>query len=114
VGVSAHVEGAEVEPRLPIERETALFRITQEALNNIAKHARAKQVTLTLETLDQRIRLTIADDGSGFDATAPRPAGARMSWGLALMRERVRGVGGDMRIDSAIGKGTTIIAEVPR
>ena len=114
MGVSTNVYSVEVAPRLPLERETALFRIAQEALNNIAKYAQAKQVTLTLEALDERIRLTIADDGIGFDATARRQAGTPISWGMSLMRERARGVGGDMSIESIPGKGTAIVAEVPR
>ena len=114
MGVSTQVDSVEIAPRLPIEKETALFRIAQEALNNTAKYAQAKQVTLTLDVHDQQIRLSIADDGIGFDMTARREAGTRQSWGLSLMRERARGVGGDMYIQSAPGKGTTIVAEVPR
>lgn len=99
--------------RLPIDKETALFRIAQEALNNAAKYARAAHVSMTLEMVDRLARLTVVDDGVGFDPAAPRRVNGRMSWGLSLMRERARGVGGELYIRSAAGEGTRIIAEVP-
>lgn len=114
VGISTQFQGSDILPRLPSERETALFRISQEALNNIAKHAQAKHATLKLEELDGLVRLTIMDDGIGFDTTAPRQSATRMSWGLSLMRERARGVGGELYIHSRPSHGTEIIIEVPR
>ena len=90
IGVSTNVHSAEIAPRLPLERETALFRIAQEALNNIAKYAQAKQVTLTLEALDERIRLTIADDGSGFDPAVCSKV--ERHFGLRGIRTRARSI----------------------
>ncbi|MCL4395468.1 MAG: PAS domain S-box protein [Chloroflexi bacterium] len=113
-GVESDLAASDKFPRLPIEKETALFRIAQEALNNTAKYAHARCVKLELEEVGQLVRLTIADDGLGFDTTAPRRQPDRMSWGLSLMRERSRGVGGDLYIHSQADRGTKIIAEVPR
>lgn len=112
LGIPVHVNGDEIEPRLAITTETALFRITQEALTNIAKHARARQVAITLDSNPDRVTLVIADDGDGFDAGQgnPRPE----SWGLLTMRERAQAIGADLRIESSPGKGTRVIVEVSR
>ncbi len=99
-------------PRLPAEIETALFRITQEALTNVVKHARATLVHITVELADARVRLTIADDGAGFAPGAPRPAGARAGMGLIGMQERAEGVGGVLRVESRPGEGTRVVVEV--
>ena len=107
-GVTTIVQGEELTPRLPSSVETALFRIAQEALTNAAKHAQASQVTLTLEAVDGGARLTIADDGVGFDPPARRQAG----WGLLTMRERAEAVGGHLRVESAPGEGTRVIVDI--
>ena len=92
---------------LPIESAMALFRIAQEALNNVAKHAAATQVrmSLTLEGLDAAV--SVVDDGRGFD-----PAGAARSerFGMRTMRERAEAVGGRIDVFSAPGKGTSVVA----
>ncbi len=109
-----HVAGRELPERLPLIVETALFRITQAALNNIVRHAGASAVTLTLEQLPGAARLTIADDGRGFSPQRPRGLDERPRWGLLTMRERAESVGATMRIDSAPGQGTRIILDVVR
>jgi PAS domain S-box-containing protein len=111
-GLNTVVEGGETMPRLQPEIEIALFRITQEALTNVAKHGRASRVTVTLEEVDERTILTIADNGAGFDPKASQPTGAGTKWGLILIRERAEVVGGQVRIDSGPGKGTRIVVEV--
>jgi PAS domain S-box-containing protein len=111
-GVTTELQGEELTPRLPLAVEMTLFRITQEALTNVAKHARARQATITLEALAGGARLTIADDGVGFDLTAHHRPGARPEWGLMTMRERAEAVGGRLRVESAPGQGTRIIVEV--
>jgi len=114
MGATVTVTGEEPVPRLPALTENALFRITQEALTNVAKHARATQVTITVKTDNDTVRLTIADDGIGFDRTAPaRPNGDR-GWGLINIAERAEAVGGHCRIESKPQQGTRVIVEVTR
>lgn len=88
----------------------ALFRVAQESLTNVFKHAQATQVTLTLEIRDNKVRLSVHDNGKGFDPQAPRSI---HSFGLAGMEERVRMLGGRYRIASAPGAGTTVRATLP-
>lgn len=87
-----------------------LFRIAQEALGNVVKHSGAARATVRMEAAGDQVRLTVSDDGRGFDPE--RSAGRGL--GLAGMRERVRSIGGTVRITSAPGRGTTIEAFVPR
>lgn len=95
-------------PKLDEPASTALFRVAQEALTNIARHASARTVTLRLTVHDAMIRLKIRDDGTGFDThAAARPD----AFGLTGMRERMLQLGGTLSIGSAPGAGTTIVAE---
>jgi signal transduction histidine kinase len=88
----------------------ALYRIAQEALGNIAKHANAKHVEVRLERADRVVRLTVSDDGTGFVHGSSGKSGGV---GLANMRARVRALDGRLEIESHPGRGTTIRAEVP-
>jgi two-component system sensor histidine kinase UhpB len=99
---------------LPHNVEIALFRVAQEALTNVIRHAQAQRATLTLEALPAAARLTLADDGQGFSPQRPRGPGERPRWGLITMRERAEAVGGSMQVVSAPGQGTSIILEVAR
>ncbi|HMQ53920.1 MAG TPA: PAS domain S-box protein [Anaerolineae bacterium] len=108
------VEGKDPIPRLPGPVEDTLFRLAQEALTNIAKHARAQNATVTLSTDDSAVRLVIADDGVGFDLARWSDPVRRQSWGLLTMTELAETIGGRCRIESAPGHGTRIIVEVPR
>jgi len=96
---------------LPVssERAEALYRIVQEALNNILKHSAARTVTITLKAVDTCLILTIIDDGIGFDVQM-QPRG----FGLRHIAERAGALNGTFALDSAIGVGTTIQVEVPR
>ncbi|MGB1251087.1 MAG: sensor histidine kinase [Candidatus Promineifilaceae bacterium] len=87
--------------------EQALYRITQEALENIARHAEAEQIRLTLHLLPNGVRLSIHDDGIGFD-----PDGETSRWGIQGMRERALMLGGALQIDTSPESGTTISVEV--
>jgi PAS domain S-box-containing protein len=87
-----------------------LFRVAQEALNNVARHASARRASLVLRGVDGGVLLAIRDDGVGFDSAGTRPA---RSLGLAGMRERVRLVNGTLDVESAPGQGTAIVAWVP-
>ena len=87
---------------------TALFRIVQEALTNVVRHAAATQVTVSLTTQDDRLALCIRDNGAGFDRVE-RSSGV----GLVGMRERCLAIGGEFRLDSQAGQGTTLTVSVP-
>ena len=100
--------------RLNEQIEIHMYRIAQEALNNIAKHADAKQVSVVLERLDERMVLIIEDDGIGFvpkKIAVPEKSGRGL--GLLGMRERATLIGGEVEIESAPGSGTTIFVRVP-
>jgi PAS domain S-box-containing protein len=97
--------------RPPAQIETVLFRVAQEALTNIARHAGANQIRVTVDTAAQAARLTIEDDGRGFEPRAV-VSDAQHGWGLRTMRERIEGIGGKFRVDSSPGRGTRIIAEI--
>jgi signal transduction histidine kinase len=97
---------------LPLERQQLLYRIAQESLRNAERHAGAGSVRVRFAEGEGRVRLEIADDGAGFDVeTAPSAAGEG-HFGLALMRDLVDDAEGEMRIESAPGSGTTVIAEL--
>jgi signal transduction histidine kinase len=113
-GLVVHVMGADPTPRLAPPVENALFRIAQEALTNVVKHARAKQAVLTLKAEPDLVRLTVADDGAGFDPSTHRSPGGHAGWGVTSMRERAMTLGGNLRIESNLGQGTQVIVEVRR
>ena len=96
---------------LPQPRSMALFHICQEALANIAKHAKAKQVDISLWSTEARLLMEIHDNGKGFEMETTN---ATIGHGLANMQTRARAVGGDVDISSVIGEGTTVLAWVPR
>jgi signal transduction histidine kinase len=95
--------------RLPSEAETTLYRVIQEALTNIVKHANAGRVSILLQRKGGGVVAVVEDDGVGFDPAATRAD----ALGLAGMRERVALVGGRLQVESASGAGTTLVAEVP-
>ena len=99
---------------MPVRVETVLFRIAQESLTNIARHAHAARAELRLEFADARVVLTVSDDGCGFDVDhVMRGDGNRRAWGLLGVQERVALVGGRFKIESAPGQGTRIAVEIP-
>ncbi len=109
-GIAVRLEAAPDLPPLPPNGDTALFRVFQEALTNIARHAQASQVTVRLFREKRRISLHVQDDGIGIDGQALRhPA----SLGLIGMRERMRAIGGDMEIESPAGAGTIVKVLLP-
>jgi len=106
-GMACAVSGSE--QRLGAALETALFRVAQEALMNAAKHSSARHVDVVLRTRPGGGALLVADDGRGF-RMADLGSGVRSHWGLLLMRERIEAVGGRLRIVSAPGRGTRVVA----
>ena len=98
-----------IEADIPGDLKTCIFRITQEAMNNVAKHASADRVHISLKKLDGQIELTVEDNGQGFDPAAlVSEDGARRGFGLASMRERADLSSGNFRIESQKGKGTAV------
>jgi two-component system sensor histidine kinase UhpB len=98
------------EQRLPPEVETTVYRVAQEALNNIVKHSRAGRVDIALDYMHDHLSLIVEDDGIGFDTRAGQPPGG---FGLIGMRERAALAGGECQIESTPGKGTTVIVRLP-
>jgi signal transduction histidine kinase len=108
-GITVDIESGVDSQRLPHEVETALYRIVQEALTNIAKHADAKRVSIVVTRREHAVTALIEDDGHGFAPGEQRTEGL----GLVGMKERVGLLGGRLAIESTEGAGTTIVAEVP-
>ena len=114
-GVDIAVSLPEDNERLSSALETALFRIVQEGLANVARHAHAGRVALTLQWDQQAVHLCLADDGQGFDLNeAVKRARQGGHLGLWSMRERVEQFGGQLAVDSAPGQGTRLNMTIPR
>jgi PAS domain S-box-containing protein len=111
--VAVPVSGIEPQPRLAPTEEIALFRIAQEALNNVVKHAQASEARLSLQQNSHSVVLTISDDGIGFD-TARKPIMGGYGMGTTTMRERADAIGARLTLESVIGAGTRIIVELTR
>ena len=104
------LEGVRLEPRV----ETALYRIVQEALTNVARHARARRVAVLMERRQDRVVVIVEDDGQGFELATVEGEGAdRQALGVFGMRERAALVGGTLTIESSPGSGTTVFVDVP-
>jgi signal transduction histidine kinase len=103
VPVTLELEG-EPSCSLPPDVKVVMYRVAQESLNNIAKHAEASQVTVSLRCQAERVELRISDDGRGFDLESVPTE----SLGLGIMRERVEAIGAELTIESEVGQGTVI------
>jgi signal transduction histidine kinase len=113
-GVRPSLETVGAERRLPSEIEAVLFRIAQEMINNVARHARAENVAISLNFDESTVVLELEDDGCGFSseqAMSRRNGGT--SFGLLGMRERVRLFGGSLQVESTVGQGARIVATLP-
>ena len=108
-GLTVDLEAQLGDARLSAEAETTLYRVVQEALTNIVKHADAGGVSILLQRRNRAVQVVVEDDGAGFDPAATR----ENALGLAGMRERVALAGGKLRVESTPGGGTTLVAEVP-
>jgi signal transduction histidine kinase len=113
-GIAVQVEGEEAASRLPLQIENVLYRVAQEALTNVAKHAQATLVTVKLKVDSEMVCLVVADDGVGFTPGQLSGPDEGQHWGLELMAERVEGLSGRFCLASAPGQGTQIKVEVPR
>lgn len=113
-GIDVRLKVLGSQRRLPPEAELVLFRMVQEALNNVRRHAQASKVVTTVEFADGRVRLTVSDNGQGFELPARMSdLAAAGKLGLMGMHERARLLGGVLTIESEVGKGTTVIADLP-
>jgi PAS domain S-box-containing protein len=111
-GIPAQLHtGQSTDERLTSEAETVMYRLAQEALNNVAKHARAEHVDVVLERTSDHMSLIIEDNGVGFDASNAETIGEGL--GLLGMRERAVLVGANLQIESTPGRGTTVILRAP-
>jgi two-component system sensor histidine kinase UhpB len=114
LGIQVELEAVGLEERLPTEIETALYRIAQEALTNIAKHAQARHVQLRLSYQASQVTASIEDDGVGFDVQKKMTVDATGAGaGLFGMRERVTVFGGSLTIQSRPEQGTRLLIELP-
>ncbi len=95
---------------IPHDVALCLFRVAQEALRNVVRHASARTVEITVRVMDDGLQLAVRDDGAGFDPALQR---ARPTLGLTGIRERVHQLHGELDIESARGRGTTVVAWVP-
>src|SRR5438093_377787 len=111
-GLLITVKGS-TEGRLPLSIETALYRIVQEALTNISKHARATRVQIQFQREARRIRCVVRDDGIGFDVPSVLHRKGEQGLGLIGIRERLNALGGTLQITSAPGRGTELLITVP-
>ena len=111
-GIAAELSHAGMRHRLESETETAAYRIIQEALNNVAKHANATTCHVHLERQPERLRIIVQDNGVGFDTSAPRSP-ERRGLGLVGMRERASHLDGSVGIESSRGTGTRVVVELP-
>jgi len=113
-GIDVRLKVLGSQRRLSPEAELVLFRMVQEALNNVRRHAQASKVMTIVEFADGRVRLTISDNGRGFELPERMSdLAAAGKLGLMGMHERARLLGGVLTIESEVGKGTTVIADLP-
>lgn len=113
-GLTAEVEASALPALLPAALATTCFRIVQEAVTNVVRHAKARRLIVILEAADARLTVLVRDDGAGFDVgAARRRALAGGSLGLLGLEERVELAGGRARIESSPGRGTTVRVDLP-
>ena len=112
-GIAVSVRSAHPERRIGAPAEIALFRIAQEALTNVLKHAAARRVEIALERSPRACIMTISDDGVGLDVSGAASPQARVGLGMVTMRERAQAVGGTFSVSRSGARGTRIEAAVP-
>jgi len=109
-GLRVQVAAEESAGDLSDELKTCIYRVVQEALHNVAKHANATTVNIEMKRDGDLVRLTIDDDGVGI---TPKPTNGRQTFGMAGMRERIGNIGGKVKVSSARGQGTRIEVNAP-
>jgi signal transduction histidine kinase len=109
-GIKAVFDAPHDEVRIPDASKTALFRIFQESLTNVARHSGARNLAVSLKVADKSLVMTISDDGTGFD---PQKVSEKRTLGILGMKERTEMIGGTYEINSKPGTGTTVSVSVP-
>jgi signal transduction histidine kinase len=112
-GVLTHLKAPPSVEQLNTAQRTVLFRVAQEALTNVSRHAKASRVEVTLQKLPEAIRIQIKDNGKSFQVQQVLMARGAKRLGLLGMRERLEMVGGSFEIQSAPGQGTAVTAQIP-
>jgi PAS domain S-box-containing protein len=112
-GLTINVAYQDTKVDLPSETEITLFRIAQELLTNITKHAKATEVSIRLDSMDGKVQFVIVDNGVGFDPAALKKIG-ESRWGLLNVRERTDAIAGILTIASRPGQGTRVVIEVKK
>jgi signal transduction histidine kinase len=112
-GVRVHLTAFAAVEKLDTAKRTVLFRVAQEALTNVARHAHASRVEVSIQKLRGRVGMKIKDDGKSFNAERTLRANGGKRLGLLGMRERLEMVGGKFVVESSPGKGTTVQAQIP-
>jgi two-component system sensor histidine kinase UhpB len=113
-GIPVTVHGPTGLARFAPTIEIGMYRIVQEALTNVAKHARANHVTISLAVRQNELELVVADDGTGFDTNTVSRSGGLGGWGVITMRERAEAIGGTLTLESAPTRGTRLIVTITR
>ena len=113
IDVGVEVQGLDEGDRLEAEAEASLFRVLQEALTNVAKHASASTVGVVIHRQPDRVRCIVEDDGQGMELVAEQRFPDSRGLGLVGMHERISLLGGDVSIETAPGSGTTLYVELP-
>lgn len=112
-GIHTHLTAFAGVEQLDATQRTVMFRVAQEALNNVSRHANASRAEVTIEELSDCIRMTVRDDGKSFDVQREFLSKQRKHLGLLGMRERIEMIGGKFAVESAPGAGTKITARIP-
>jgi signal transduction histidine kinase len=112
-GIDIIVRGPETDTHLLAHMENAIFRIVQESLTNVVKHAKASQVIITFGVTQGKVYLSVEDNGIGYDVSRLTGDKGERGWGLVTMSERALAVGGACRVQSQPGLGTHVLVEVP-
>jgi len=113
-GIATHVSGDKLDPSLASSVEKILFRLFQESLNNVAKHAHASRVVITVKSTKEAVSVTVKDNGQGFDPDEIKKPTTEPHWGLLSMQQRATSIGAALGIDSTPGKGTQVYVKVRR
>ncbi len=113
-GIAVKVDSKGTENRLPEQVENVLYRVAQELLTNVAKHAQATQVTVYLSVNEEKVHMIVTDNGIGFIYGQHTSHNSDRKWGLEIMTERIESINGRFHINTTPGKGTHVFVEVPQ